>query len=249
MIKKWEELPKFMRNESVKKYYDVLKHKRLQLALKRVFDIVVSLVMLVILAPVMLVLAILIKIDSKGSIFFRQERVTQYGKVFKIFKFRTMVNNADKIGSLVTVGEDSRITRVGTYIRKARLDEIPQLLNVLVGEMSFVGTRPEVKKYVDEYTEEMYATLLLPAGITSEASIFYKDESNLLDVSENVDETYIKKVLPGKMHYNLKELENFTFFNDIKVMFMTFFAVLGKEYEGNCAEIINEVEEREAIYQ
>lgn len=178
------------------------------------------------LPEVFLVLAEWIKMDSKGPVFFRQERITQYGRVFRIFKFRTMVNNADKIGSQVTVGGDARITRVGAKIRKVRLDEIPQLINVLIGDMSFVGTRPEVKRYVDAYTDEMYATLLLPAGITSEASIRYKDEDEILAGAEDVDKAYIEQVLPDKMKYNLDEIKRFGFFREIGTMFRTVLAVL-----------------------
>lgn len=173
---------------------------------------------------------IAIKIDSPGPVFYRQVRVTQYGKHFRIFKFRSMVANADKIGTQVTVGNDSRITRMGKLIRKCRLDELCQLIDVLRGTMSFVGTRPEVPKYVDAYTPEMMATLLLPAGVTSLASILYKDEDQLLEGAEDVDKVYIRDVLPGKMRYNLKAIENFGFWKDIKTMFMTVFAVLGKEY-------------------
>ena len=185
--------------------------------------------MLLILSPVFLVLAIAIKLDSKGPVFYRQVRVTQYGKEFRIFKFRTMVDNADKIGSQVTVGGDSRITRVGKVIRECRLDEIGQLLNILGGSMTFVGTRPEVPKYVEKYTPEMWATLLLPAGVTSEASIRYKDEAALLDAAEDVDATYIQDVLPGKMKYNLRSIQEYSFFKDIETMFQTVFAVVEKD--------------------
>ena len=194
----WEKLPPQMQTEAVKPYYEILQKKQIGLIFKRLFDIVVSLIMLLILSPVFLILAIAIKLDTEGPVFYRQVRVTQYGKEFRIFKFRTMVNNADKIGSQVTVGGDSRITRVGKVIRECRLDEIGQLLNILGGSMTFVGTRPEVPKYVEKYTPEMWATLLLPAGVTSEASIRYKDEAALLDASEDVDATYIQDVLPGK---------------------------------------------------
>ena len=187
----WEKLPSQMQTEAVKPYYEILQKKQISLIFKRLFDIVVSIIMLLILSPVFLVLAIAIKLDSKGPVFYRQVRVTQYGKEFRIFKFRTMVTNADKIGSQVTVGGDSRITRVGKVIRECRLDEIGQLLNILGGSMTFVGTRPEVPKYVEKYTSEMWATLLLPAGVTSEASIRYKDEAALLDAAEDVDATYI----------------------------------------------------------
>ena len=227
---KWENLPQDMQTEEVRKYYDILKKKRCGLFFKRVFDIFVSFLMLIILSPLFLILAIMIKIDSRGPVFYRQERVTQYGKKFCIFKFRTMVNNADKIGAQVTVGNDARITRVGKFIRKCRLDEICQLIDIFRGTMTFVGTRPEVPKYVANYTEEMMATLLLPAGVTSLTSIYYKDEDRLLSNAENVDEIYTSQVLPQKMKYNLMSIKKFGFWNDIKVMFMTFFAVLGKEY-------------------
>ena len=218
-----------MQTEAVKPYYEILQKKQVSLIFKRSFDIVVSLIMLLILSPVFLVLAIAIKLDSKGPVFYRQVRVTQYGKEFRIFKFRTMVNNADKIGSQVTVGGDSRITRVGKVIRGCRLDEIGQLLNILGGSMTFVGTRPEVPKYVEKYTSEMWATLLLPAGVTSEASIRYKDEAALLDAAEDVDATYIQDVLPGKMKYNLRSIQEYSFFKDIKTMFQTIFAVVDKD--------------------
>ena len=182
--------------------------------------------MLIILLPVFIFLGIAIKIDSKGPVFFRQERITQYGKTFKIFKFRTMVNNAEKLGTQVTVGNDARITKVGKFIRDCRLDEIAQLLNILTGDMTFVGTRPEVRKYVNHYTKEMMATLLLPAGVTSLASIYYKDEAKLLDKSNNPDKTYIEEVLPGKMKYNLQSIREFNFFEDIKTMIKTVVAVI-----------------------
>lgn len=225
----WEKLPPQMQTEAVKPYYEILQKKQISLIFKRLFDIVVSLIMLLILSPVFFVLAIAIKLDSKGPVFYRQVRVTQYGKEFRIFKFRTMVNNADKIGSQVTVGGDSRITRVGKVIRECRLDEIGQLLNILGGSMTFVGTRPEVPKYVEKYTLEMWATLLLPAGVTSEASIRYKDEAALLDAAEDVDATYIQDVLPGKMKYNLRSIQEYSFFKDIETMFQTVFAVVDKD--------------------
>lgn len=224
----WEKLPSQMQTEAVKPYYEILQKKQISLIFKRLFDIVVSIIMLLILSPVFLVLAIAIKLDSKGPVFYRQVRVTQYGKEFRIFKFRTMVTNADKIGSQVTVGGDSRITRVGKVIRECRLDEIGQLLNILGGSMTFVGTRPEVPKYVEKYTPEMWATLLLPAGVTSEASIRYKDEAALLDAAEDVDATYIQDVLPGKMKYNLRSIQEYSFFKDIETMFQTVFAVVEK---------------------
>lgn len=226
ILKDWEQLPEELQLDEVKPYYEILKKKKMSLILKRIFDIVVSFIMLIILLPVFVFLGIAIKIDSKGPIFFRQERITQYGKTFKIFKFRTMVNNAEKLGTQVTVGNDARITKVGKFIRDCRLDEIAQLLNILTGDMTFVGTRPEVKKYVNYYTKEMMATLLLPAGVTSLASIYYKDEAKLLDKSNNPDKTYIEEVLPGKMKYNLQSIKEFNFFEDIKTMLKTVIAVI-----------------------
>ena len=230
MLRNWEALPENMRTDAVRPYYELLEKKQGALLLKRVFDVAVSAVMLLILSPLFLLLAIAIKLDSPGPVFYRQVRVTQYGETFRIFKFRSMVSNADKIGTQVTVGNDSRITRVGKLVRKCRLDEICQLIDIFRGAMTFVGTRPEVPKYVAEYTPEMMATLLLPAGVTSLASICYKDEDELLNGAENVDKTYVDEVLPGKMKYNLDAIKKFSFFGDIKVMFMTVFAVLGKEY-------------------
>lgn len=231
MLKKWEELPAFMQTEEMRPYYEKLHKKRFSLAVKRVFDFTVSSVMLVILSPALLVLGVLIKRDSKGPVFYRQERITQYGRKFRIYKFRTMVVNADRIGSLVTVGEDPRITKIGKRLRGCRLDELPQLINIWKGEMTFVGTRPEVEKYVKEYSPEMMATLLLPAGVTSEASIRYKDEAELLDAAEDVDKTYVNKVLPGKMKYNLNSIKHFSLVGEMATMFRTVFAVLGKEYK------------------
>lgn len=228
ILKKWEELPQFLRTEEVRPYYDILRKKQGSLIVKRLFDIVVSAAMLAVLSPVFLVLAIAIKLDSPGPVFYRQVRVTQYGREFRIFKFRSMVSDADKRGSLVTVSGDSRITRVGGFIRKCRLDELCQLIDILRGTMTFVGTRPEVPKYVAAYTPEMLATLLLPAGVTSEASILYKDEAQLLDGAADVDAVYIREVLPGKMTYNLEALKEFSFLSDIKTMLRTVAAVLGK---------------------
>ena len=249
---KYDDLPDFMKNDEVKKYYNILCRKKISLFFKRIFDILASLIILIILSPIMLILAICIKIDSKGPVFYRQERVTINGKIFRIFKFRTMVQNADKIGSLVTVGKDNRITRVGRFIRKFRLDEFPQLLNIITGDMSFVGTRPEVKKYVDKYTNSMKATLLMPAGVTSMASIKFKDEDEILNkylheekekvavavsnTSSNeekktdekliIDEAYVNEVLPEKMKYNLEYIEKFSVINDFKICVNTVIGVL-----------------------
>lgn len=236
LICKWEKLPAAMQTNEVRYYYDILKKKQLSLLFKRLFDIFVSFLMLIIFSPVFLLLAIAIKIDSSGKVFYRQVRVTQYGKKFRIHKFRSMVQDADR-GNKITVGNDNRVTRVGKVIRKFRLDEICQLIDILCGTMTFVGTRPEVPKYVDSYSKEMIATLLLPAGVTSEASIYYKDETELLYKVEDTDKAYLEEVLPGKMYYNLKAIERFSFWHDIKVMFMTVFAVCGKEYHGDYVKL------------
>lgn len=230
LLKRWDDLPDFMRTDEVRPYYDVLKKHRGSLILKRVFDFLVSLILLLIIWPILLIIAIAIKLDSPGPALFNQERVTTYGRRFKIHKFRTMVTNADKIGSQVTVSNDRRITRVGKILRGVRLDELPQVINILTGDMSFVGTRPEVSRYVDAYKPEYFATLLLPAGVTSEASIRYKDEDRLLSGAEDVDKTYIDKVLPAKMEWNLESIERFRFLREILTMIRTVLAVLGKEY-------------------
>lgn len=230
MLKKWEELPAKFHNDEVRKYYRILEKKKCSLAIKRVFDVVLATLMTIILSPVMLILAVLIKREDGGSVFYRQERVTAYGKSFRIFKFRTMVEHADRQGPLVTGKRDSRITVIGEKLRKCRLDELPQLLNVITGDMSFVGTRPEVQKYVDAYSGEMLATLLLPAGITSPASIAYKDEDEIMarytEEGASTDEAYIQHVLPEKMKYNLKYLRTFSVLNDWKIMIQTVVAVL-----------------------
>ncbi len=226
MLKNWNELPEYMRTDEVRPYYDLLQRKKLSLFFKRVFDIVVSLIMIILCSPILLIISILIVKDSKGGVFYRQERVTQYGRVFRIFKFRTMVQNADQIGTQVTVSNDSRITKIGSKLRDCRLDELPQLFNIFLGDMTFVGTRPESVHYVKSYTNEMYATLLLPAGVTSEASIEYKDEADLLDQADDVDSVYINEVLPEKMKYNLNSIKEFSFFKEIATMFKTVFAVL-----------------------
>lgn len=230
ILKKWENIPDNIKNEKTKEYYDILNSKKITLFLKRLFDIIFSTILLIVLSPILIILAIAIKIDSKGPIFYRQERITQYGKIFKIFKFRTMIFNADKIGALVTTKNDSRITRVGNIIRKCRLDEIPQLINILVGDMTFVGTRPEVKKYVERYTDEMKATLLMPAGVTSIASIKYKNEGEIIgkyiEQGEDIDDIYVNRVLPEKMKYNVDYVKKFTIFQDILICVQTVNEVL-----------------------
>ncbi|UZT81973.1 sugar transferase [Caproicibacterium sp. BJN0003] len=226
MLREWDRLPQSMRTEEVRPYYEKLEHKKISLFLKRVFDIVMSALMLIILSPMMIVVSTAIVLDSKGGVFFRQERVTQYGRKFKIFKFRTMVLNAEQLGTQVTVKNDMRVTKVGAVLRKFRIDEFPQLINILLNDMSFVGTRPEVTRYVKRYTPEMMATLLLPAGITSEASIRYKDEDKLLEVAADVEDTYVNKVLPEKMKYNLKSIKEFSFIREIGTMLHTVVAVI-----------------------
>ena len=231
MLKKWDDLPDYMRVPEVRLYYDTLKRHQLSLVLKRWFDFTVALLMLIVLWPFMIIIAIGIKLDSPGPALFLQERVTAYGKHFKILKFRTMVNNADKIGTQVTISNDKRVTKFGRFLRNTRLDEVPQLVNILTGDMSFVGTRPEVVKYVNQYKPEFYATLLLPAGVTSEASIRYKDEYKMLAEADDVDRVYIEEVLPAKMVWNLESIERFQFLREILTMIRTVLAVLGKEYE------------------
>lgn len=230
LLREWDELPEWMRTTEVKEYYDVLVRKKYSLILKRIFDIAASFLILISTSPLLLILAIAIVIDSPGGVFYRQVRVTSYGRKFRIHKFRTMVANADKIGSQVTVGRDERVTKIGMVLRKYRLDEIPQLLDVMSGKMSFVGTRPEVPQFVDNYTEEMKATLLLPAGITSEASIRFKDEAELLDIADDVNQVYIEEVLPKKMKYNLRCIKRFSFIGEMATMFRTVFTMLGKKY-------------------
>lgn len=225
ILKEFKELPKEMQNDSVLKYYDILKQKKIMLLLKRFLDFIGSLILLILLSPILIILAILIKIDSKGPVFYRQKRVTTNGKIFKIFKFRTMIQDADKRGALITGKQDSRITRIGNKIRKCRLDELPQLINILKGEMSFVGTRPEVKKYVDMYTDEMKATLLMPAGVTSMASIKFKDEDEIISKQtksgKTVEKAYVNDILPEKMKWNLEYIKKFSIFEDLKICIET----------------------------
>ena len=215
MVPSWDRVPEEMRNPICRWYCDYLAQKKGTLIAKRIFDIIFSVALIIMLAVPMLIIAVMIKKDSEGPVLYRQERVTQYGRVFKIFKFRTMVQDADKIGAHVTTLGDSRITKVGEKLRKSRLDEFPQLFNVLLGDMSFVGVRPEAVRYVEAYTDEMKATLLLPAGVTSMTSILYKDESELLEGTEDPDKVYIERILPEKMRYNLDYLKNVSILFDL----------------------------------
>lgn len=224
-MRKWEKLPEELRIEEVRPYYEYLQNHRVALIMKRVCDVVLACALFVLLFPVLLIVAILVGVTSKGGVFFCQERVTTYGKHFHIIKFRTMVADAEKKGSQVTTNGDSRVTGIGRFLRKVRLDELPQLINIIKGDMSIVGTRPEVPRYVEKYTPQMMATLLLPAGVTSKASIMYKDEEKLLSASEDVDKTYVEEVLPGKMKYNLEYLMEYSFWKDLLLMVQTVLAV------------------------
>ena len=216
--------------EIVKKYRENIQKKKVSLFLKLFFDKVLALLLLIPLSPIILGIAIWIKLDSEGPVFYRQERITTYGRTFRIFKFRTMVKDADKMGAAVTQQNDPRISKVGCKLRKVRLDELPQLINVLIGDMCFVGVRPEVAKYVNRYTDEMNATLLLPAGITSPASIEYKDEDEVIEKykgsGRSIDDIYVEEILPDKMKYNLKYIKEFSVINDIKIMIRTALAVI-----------------------
>ena len=225
MVPKWEKFPDKMKNEFTTKYYNLIVSKRNSLILKRIFDIVLSLILLLLLSPIMILTSVLIKFNSiHEPVLFKQKRITQYGKEFYIFKFRTM-KSSSKISSSVTCKNDPRITKIGKILRKFRIDEFPQLINVLLGQMSFVGVRPEVQEYVDFYDSEMQSTLILPAGITSIASIKFKDEDKILDDSKNVKKTYIEDILPKKMIYNIEYIEKFNFLLDIKIMILTFYKV------------------------
>lgn len=225
MLRKWEDLPEFMKTPEVRPYWEILNKKRGQLVLKRAFDITAGTALLVLLSPAMAVIAIAIKTDSEGPIFYRQERVTAYGKKFRIHKFRTMISNADKIGAAVTVDNDSRITKVGAKLRGLRLDELPQLIDVVKGDMSFVGTRPEAVEFVEQYKPEYNATLLLPAGITSETSIRFKDEDKMLDGADDADKAYVEDILPEKMKWNLQSIRTYRGTSDITTMLRTLLTV------------------------
>ena len=224
-LKKYEDLPEFMKCKEVKEYYDLINKKKIQLLFKRGLDILGSIVGIILLSPIMLIISIIIKVDSSGPALFKQIRVTQYGRKFKILKFRTMVVDAERKGAQVTSKNDSRVTRVGKFLRKCRVDELPQIFNIFMGELSFVGTRPEVPKYVEKYTNEMLATLLLPAGVTSLTSIFYKDEERLISNSSDVDKTYVEEILPEKMKLNLYSLRRFSIVEDFRIIFNTVYAV------------------------
>lgn len=226
ILRKWNNIPELLKNDEVKQYYDILSKKKVSLFFKRVIDVFFSLLLLIILSPVLIIIALVVKLTSSGPVFYKQERVTSYGRIFKIIKFRSMVVNADKMGTLVTVSGDKRLTKIGRFLRKTRLDETPQLINILMGQMSFVGTRPEVSHYVQKYSNEMLATLLMPAGVTSLASIKFKDEEKVLNAASDVDSVYINEILPQKMKYNLEYIKKFNVFYDIKLMVQTVFEVI-----------------------
>ncbi|NLL92325.1 MAG: sugar transferase [Ruminococcaceae bacterium] len=221
MLFDYDKAPSPMKNESVKVYYEMLREKRDALRVKRGIDILVSLLMIVMLMPLLILIAITVKLDSKGPVLFKQERITRGMKKFRILKFRTMVDGAAMLGPAVTLKDDKRITKVGSFLRKTRIDELPQLFNVLIGDMSFVGTRPEVEKYVNHYSEDMMATLLLPAGITSMASIEFRNEAERLKNAENSDRVYIEEILPAKMVLNLEYLRDFSLKLDFRILFKT----------------------------
>lgn len=226
---KWKYIPDKMKNKSVEVYYNILVKKYVSILIKRILDFVASILIIIILLPLIIIISILVKIDSEGPIIFRQTRITQYCKEFKIYKFRTMINNAEKMGSNISTYNDTRVTKIGKILRKYKLDELPQLINILIGDMSFVGTRPELPKYYEKYTEEMLATLLLPAGVTSQASIKYKNEEKLLNDSNNVDEVYEKLILPDKMNYNLASLKNFSLLSDFITIIETILVIFIKD--------------------
>ncbi len=230
ILKDWSLLPEDMKNDEVRRYYDILQKKKPALVIKRAFDIVASSILLLLLSPLFLITAIAIRIESKGPVMYRQVRKTAYERDFRIHKFRSMYQNSDK-GYLLTLKNDSRVTRVGAVIRKYKIDELGQLIDVLKGDMTFVGVRPQVQKYVDSYTDEMKATFLLPAGITSLASIYYRNENDLLLGHEDPDELYLSEILPDKMKYNLMGIEKLSLGYDLKIMLMTVLTVFGKDYK------------------
>lgn len=217
----WNKINPPISNEATKPYYDYIKKRWLYRFVKRGFDIFASIFLLVLLLVPSIIVAFLIVCDSRGGIFFCQTRIGRYGKPFRIIKFRTMVKNSEG-NKQITSKNDERITKVGKFLRKTHIDEFPQLLNVIVGQMSFVGTRPEVKKYVELYKDEWNATLLMRPGITSTASYSCDDEAKFLS-NENVHDIYIEKILPHKMDLNLLDLKHLSIFRDIKIMFKTLF--------------------------
>lgn len=205
---------------------ELLKEYEFKFILKRSFDILISLLGLFFLSPIFLIIAILIKLDSKGPVFFRQVRIGKDIKEFKIFKFRTMIVDAETRGMQITVDGDNRITKPGAFLRKSKMDELPQLINVLIGDMSFVGPRPEVPKYVAMYDENQKIILKIRPGITDIASIEYRDENILLAQSDNPEKTYIEEIMPKKIQLNIKYMKDISFINDLELIIKTIFKII-----------------------
>lgn len=222
-LKPYEKLPKKMQNNKTKYYYEILKNKTEYLLTKRVLDIILSLALIIILLPIFIITAISIKVKTGDNPIFKQVRIKQYMESFNIYKFKTMKNSSKK--SPITVNNDERVTEIGAFLRKTRLDELPQLFNILKGDMSFVGARPEIPIYVDKYDENMTACFLMPVGLTSEASIAFKDESKMLN-TENYEEIYTKFIIPKKMKMNLDYIPIASIYNDFKIMVKTLHEML-----------------------
>ncbi|CEP81797.1 sugar transferase [Paraclostridium sordellii] len=213
-------------NKELLNIKEELSKRKLRLAIKRIFDIVTSFIGLILLSPILIIIAVFIKLDSKGPVFFKQKRVGKNKQIFEIYKFRTMVIDAEKLGKQITVGNDNRITKIGKFIRKCKLDELPQLINVLKGEMSLVGPRPEVPKYVELYDVYQEQVLLVQPGITDYASIEFRNENELLGKSKNPEATYIDEIMPTKIELNLLYIKNISLLEDFKLIFNTILAIL-----------------------
>lgn len=211
-------LPPKMQNPSVMEYHNILSNKRVSLTLKRIIDVTICVILAIIASPFLLIFSILIKLTSKGKVIYLQKRIGRDMKPFYIYKFRTMVQDADKKGLALTTGNDSRITPFGKFLRKINMDEMPQLFNVIKGDMSIIGTRPEVSEYVDCYTDEMLATLLLAPGMLSLASIKYKNENDLLTNASDPQKEYIDVILPDKMKFNLEYMRTLSVKQDMKLI-------------------------------
>ena len=220
-MRSWKKIPSPINNEAVKPIYDLLKRRWFYRFIKRAFDLFASLFLLLLLFIPSLIIGIVIVCDSRGGMFFCQTRVGRYGKQFKIVKFRTMRKDSEG-NQHITHKNDDRITKVGKFLRKTHLDEFPQLLNVIAGQMSFIGTRPEVQQFVDQYQDEWYATLLMRPGITSTASYSCDDEAKVLEEG-NADEIYLNKVLPMKMSMNVEDIKKMSAGRDIKILWKTVF--------------------------
>ena len=220
-MRSWNKLPSPINNDAVKPIYDLLKRRWFYRFIKRAFDLFASLFLLILLFLPSLIIGIIIVCDSRGGMFFCQTRVGRYGKAFKIIKFRTMRKDSEG-NQHITHKNDNRITKVGKFLRKTHLDEFPQLLNVIAGQMSFIGTRPEVQQFVDQYQDEWYSTLLMRPGITSTASYSCDDEAKVLEEG-NADEIYLSKVLPVKMAMNVEDIKKMSAGRDIKILWKTMF--------------------------